>query len=150
MIIPYSVDHDPGKQARIDFLFVIRLFKPYQYLSRFRQLLGKMRNVLLLFLRNVLRIPAMQSIIKEKDFFLTWWANCLYNLHIFWCILAHTKFTECRTLFPHQIYFSYKLSEKTKFPFNKTACKCAILMRGLFAECFSNALIYFCFMFALC
>ena len=26
------------------------------------------------------------------------------------------------------------------------ACKCAILMRGLFAKCFSNALIYFCFM----
>ena len=26
------------------------------------------------------------------------------------------------------------------------ACKCAILMRGVFAECFSNALIYFCFM----
>ena len=26
------------------------------------------------------------------------------------------------------------------------ACKCAILMRGLFAKCFSSALIYFCFM----
>ena len=26
------------------------------------------------------------------------------------------------------------------------ACKCAILMRGPFAKCFSNALIFFCFM----
>ena len=51
---------------------------------------------------------------------------------IFRCILTHTKFTECRTLLPHQIYFSYKLSEKTKFALNKTACQCAYLWKEFF------------------
>ena len=51
---------------------------------------------------------------------------------IFGCIIPRTKFTECRTIFPHQIYYSYKLTEKIKLPFSKTACKCAILMEGVF------------------
>ena len=71
MTIPDSIDYNPGEQARVNFLLVIRLFKTHPYLTGFRHLLGKVRNILLMFLRNVLRIPTMQAVIKEKNFLLT-------------------------------------------------------------------------------